>query len=110
VTLLCVFGPTDPLLGSRFWNWVAAMLVATPLSFFLTLVLCLVDVALIKRRAIPIGARAFVLSAIAPILVGIAWEIHPPGQHGEALPFALATIVPIVVVAFSTRFILGKRR
>src|SRR5437764_746474 len=83
VTLLAIFGPTEPLLGGRFSNWIVAMLVATPLALVLVIALCLADIALVKWRRIPTGRRALVISGIAPIAVGTIYTVHRPGQYGE---------------------------
>ncbi len=109
VTLLGIFGPTDPLLGDRFWNWVASMLVATPLALLLVIALCLADIALLKWRRIPTGLHALAISSVAPILVGIAYTLHRPGQYGDAIVFTLAIVVPIAAAAFLTRLVLGRR-
>jgi hypothetical protein len=108
-TLLGIVGPTDPLLGNRFWNWVASMLVTTPLAALLGGMLCLTDVMLVKWREIPLGRRAWWMSAIAPLGVGLAYTVHRPGQHGSAAMFILAVVIPMAAVSLATRWLLGRR-
>jgi hypothetical protein len=108
-TLAVIFGPVDPLLGNRFWNWVASMMLVTPLTLLLATILVATDVTLLRWRSIPVGRRAWWLSAVAPLLVGAAYELHRPGQHDFGLWFVVALIAPMVVSAFLTRWIGGKR-
>jgi hypothetical protein len=108
-TVLGIFGPIDPLLGNRFWNWVASMLIATPLAALLAGMLCLTDVMLVKWREIPVGKRAWWMSALAPLGVALAYTVHRPGQHNSAAMFILALVVPMAAVSLATRWALGRR-
>jgi hypothetical protein len=109
VTILGIFGPTDPLLGDRFWNWVASMLIATPLAFLLAAALVAADIALVKWRRVPTGRHALVISGIAPLLVGTIYSLHRPGQYGNPVLFTLAIVLPLLIVAFGTRIVLGHK-
>jgi hypothetical protein len=109
VTLLAIFGPTEPLLGGRFMNWVVGMLIATPLALLLVGALIAVDVLLLRWRRIPVGRRAWVSSSIAPILVGVVYTVHRPAQYGETVAFVLAIVLPIAAVAFAVRMIFGRQ-
>jgi hypothetical protein len=113
ITLLALVGPTEPLLGSRFWNWVISMALGSLLALLLGSSLLAADVVLARWRALPTGPRAWVMGAGAPWLLALAYQLHSPGQHGNPLAWLLAATLPIGMVAFGLRWAAGlpsKRR
>jgi hypothetical protein len=86
------------------------MLLTTPLAFVLAIVLVVTDLVLSRWRSIPVGRRAWWLSAIAPPLVGVAYAIHRPGSHDFGPALFAALILPIVGAALVTRWVGGTPR
>jgi hypothetical protein len=109
LTVAALVGPTEPLLGDRFWNWVVMMLVGTPLALALGVALLGADLVLLRGRPLPVGPRAWAMGVVAPWLLALVYTLHAPARHGQALGYLLALALPIVLVAFVVRLALGAR-
>ena len=108
-TLVGIFGPIDPLLGNRLWNWVASMAVTTVLTMMRSGLLLMTDLALLKWREIPVGRRACWMSASAPVLLALLYWLHRPGGHDGPL-LLVALLLPMAIVALLTRWYGGTPR
>jgi hypothetical protein len=106
-TILGIFGPIDGLLGNRFWNWVASMIVSTVFALGLGTALVAADGACLRWRRLPVGWRAWWTSVIASLLVMAIYSVNRPGDYDGALFFA-AMFGPMLVAAFVSRWVGGR--
>jgi hypothetical protein len=107
VTLAAAFGPTEPLLGGRFSNWVVGMIVGSVLALVVAITLLLSDLALLRWRAVPTGRRAFGSAAVATVLAGCVHAVARPGRY-DGLAAVVAVLAPVVASAVASRWVFGR--
>jgi hypothetical protein len=111
VGLYSIFGGHDGI--ARWAILVLGLLIGTLWSALYTLVLALVDVALLalRLRMLPSGRRGWGLSGGSPLLVFSIYTVFPPASFYKYGPWGVlaAIVAPMVAVAALTRVLLGEK-
>jgi hypothetical protein len=111
VGLYSLFGGHDGI--ARWAILILGLLIGTLWAAVYSLILTLVDVALLalRQRMLPGGKRGWGLSAGSPLLVFVAYSVFPPASFYKYGPWgvAAAVVAPMIAVAVVTRVALGER-
>jgi hypothetical protein len=111
VGLYALFGGHDGI--ARWAILVLGLVIGTLWSAVYSLLLALVDVALLaaRQRVLPEGKRGWGLSSASPLAVFVVYTVLPPASFYKFGPWAVAAaiVVPMIVVAIASRVAGGEK-
>ena len=111
-TLFAAFGPDQKYVG-RWGVWALGMVIGALLASVFTLIQVLVDVLLlaVRRRQLPIGRDAWIMSLGAPLVVVASYALLSPVDLYKYGPWAIVAgiLAPMIVTARGVRIFVAPR-
>lgn len=112
VALYAAFGPAIPYVP-RIAVGIVGVLIGGALGMIYVGMLALIDVMLlaIRVRQLPTGKSAWATSALSPLAFLASYAVLKPWTYWRGGPWTVLAmvLVPMVVTAFASRLVRGKR-